>query len=462
LNLRLSLLSFCSVLLFLASCREDTIISGSVTPSIDNIHTFGIGPAFGNDTISLETKTVYDDSIVTSASIAGLPIYHVLGYVNQDPYSGNTAGSVYLQVIPPVSSGFKLNDDPDSGFLVLPYANFTWGDTTVQSVQKYKVYAISEPFSKDSVYFTFSSKSVNTEVIGSGTFVIGQSTGHVADSVTVGNKRVSPHLRIELTKSFLHRLKTFLDGKQDSSYTAYLNAFPGFYIVPDSFGVSGRAMPYFRMDAASSDPYSVAGMILHKHADTTIYSFPFNANYTGHFNRVTRNYAQPEGRKLFNSTTANGMVMIQNQPGAAIDLVIPNISGLPKNVIINKCELVITKVFTDGDNLFIHPARIYPQGVDESGARYALLDRLPLSTGEGLNFIDGTPRTTIIGGNTVTRYSINFPRELQRAIVQGKSKLHLRIGGTQSFPGAYRLVAGGRSYSDPQYRMALNVVYSKQ
>src|SRR5690606_39293688 len=74
------------------------------------------------------TKTVRTDSFVTSNSINGVPVYHALGTVN-DPFSGKTNAGFYFQIIPP-SLGYGFPQTPDSVVLVLPYAGFTWGDTT--------------------------------------------------------------------------------------------------------------------------------------------------------------------------------------------------------------------------------------------------------------------------------------------------------------------------------------------
>ena len=434
-----------------SSCKEDTIISASVTPAIDNIHTFTM------DLDSLVTSTVYDDSALTSLNTT--PAFAPLGWLNGDVYSGNTAASLYMQVIPPAAL-LSLADDPDSGFIILPYGGFTWGDTTNPSVQTYRAYAINESFSKDSLYYSFFKKSTDQTVIGSGALNITGHAGAQVDSVSVKNVKVTPHLRIELTHSFLHYLRSVLNGSTDSTFASFVTAFPGFYIVPDSSS-NQRSLPYFRLDPIASGLYSQASMVLYKHADTVTYSFPLNPAYAAHFTRITRNYASPLAQQLFNPLPADAgtKLLLQNAPGASIDVRIPSLSKIPKNVIINKCELVITDLAdAPGDVPYSRPPRILPVGVDSTGTRYTILDRFPTTTTEALDFIDGSPRTE----GAYTRYHINFPRELQRAIVQGKSTLHLRIGGTATYPAAYRLLAGGGRHSDPQYRMALHIVYSKQ
>ena len=438
-----------------SSCREDTIISASVTPSIDNVHTFG-------DTVGIISTSVYDDSALTSLNTT--PGNSPIGWLNGDVYSGNTAGSLYMQVVPS-SSGYKLTDDPDSGYIILPYSNFSWGDTTSSHTQGYHAFAIKDTtFSKDSLYYSFAKKDTDPMEISSGTNYF-TFRGAMADSVRVNGTNVTPHLRIKLTTAFLQRLRQIMNGSTDSTYAAFTAALPGIYIVPDS-SVSQTSMPYFRVDPVSaSDPYGQAGIVLYKHhsaTDSGIATLTVNPTYAAHFTHINRTYTTQAVRDLFNPASTASMVLLQNAPGAAIDVKIPGVKLLPKNVIINKCELVITQVPLPGDNMYTHPPRILPVGIDANGARYTILDRYPTTSTAPLDFIDGNAKDEVVGGEAVTHYFVNFPRELQRAIVQNKDTLHLRIGGSATYPAAYRLAAGSSKNPTALYRMKLNIVYSKQ
>ena len=88
---------------FLSSCKEDAIIKTNLTPTVDNIHIFGIGPDFDNgvnDTITIRTHTAFEDTVLTSTRLNGFPIFHALGSV-LDPYAGKTSASIYMQVAQP-------------------------------------------------------------------------------------------------------------------------------------------------------------------------------------------------------------------------------------------------------------------------------------------------------------------------------------------------------------------------
>ena len=157
-------------------------------------------------------------------------------------------------------------------------------------------------------------------------------------------------------------------------------------------------------------------------------------------------------------------MVLQNEPGLVADLKFPFIKYLPKTPI-NKAELIITEYSFMGDNkdIFFHPSRVYPVGVNDTGKTYNILDRYPLTYSSPLVFMDGNIRTMQLGSTTVNQYILNIPREVQSAIVLQKDTLHLRISGAANYPGAYRLItAGGKSFSNSLMSVKLNIVYSKQ
>lgn len=449
------MLAFVAIAIGFSSCREDIIIQTNLTPGADNIGTvmMDLPDSF------YSAHTIYDDSIVTSGA-SGYGIYHALGWMNGDPYAGNTNARIYLQIVPS-STGFTYatNDVPDSAVLVLPYGGFTWGDTLVRTDQQINVYELNDTMSLSSRYYAFSRKPRKGTIIGTATLSTGRSgTGVISDSVTVRGVKVAPHLRVSLTRSFLddfnNRLKTNVD-----SFAGFLRSFNGFYLETADTNISGRAMPYFLMNG-TTPKYGQAGMLVYTHntgtgADSTVYSFPFNSTYTAHFNQISRTYTGV-GQAPF--TAGSDLLMVQNQPGAAIDMTIKNLRNLPipKDAVIVKASIVFTEIPATLSTTYVHPPRIYPVGVDANGVKYGTLDRYPLTTNDGLNFIDGTPRIT----GTLTTFTVNIPREFQQSIIQQKSELHLRINGTQDYPAAFRVLLGNKNNAD--YKFALKIIYSKQ
>lgn len=465
----LSALALLAVLFTLNSCKEDAIIKSSLTPAVDNIHTFGIGRDFhnGTDTITIKTKTGYEDSLVTSGRNTGFPIFHALGWV-KDPFAGTTTGGIYFEPLP-TYVGLTLPTNCigiDSVVLVLPYAGFRWGDTTIQSSVKVNVFTSLDTVALDSNYYNYSGIATTGAVLGSATIRTGPlGTGGIEDSVMIGGINRAPHLRIRLDTTKFNGSLVNSIIVSDSFFTSFRNQFRGFFIVPDTSGSPAAALPYFRLNG-TSDIYGAAAVLIYANVGSstdTVIQLPYQESAAGHFNRITRNYSTA-AKALFTATDTNAsVVMMQNSPGAIVDLFLPYIQKLPKNVIINKAELILTAVDdpTGSAAKYFGPARLFPGGMNATGGRYTIADRYPI-TDNTLNFIDGTPQQIMVGSKTITQYHINLPEEIQKTIVQGVNGIHLRIGGTANFPAAYRVLLGGSGNPDSLYRPYINIIYSKQ
>ena len=157
----------------LLSCNEDTILNADIVPVGDTVNSIIIP-----DTLTIFTKTVLDDSAVTGDSlyVSGLTVNHALGILSTDIYSGKTKAGIYFQVVQP-SLNFNFPVAPDSAVLVLPYAGFTWGDTTsaFQS-QTFNVHEITGDFPKNKIYINRSEVAYDPTVIGTATIASYQST----------------------------------------------------------------------------------------------------------------------------------------------------------------------------------------------------------------------------------------------------------------------------------------------
>lgn len=454
---------FTGVALVQTGCKEDTIIKANVAPNGDNIEVNEV-----SDALPIISKTFYDDSVVTSLSLNNIRVIHGAGTV-VDPFFGRSNASFYMQVIPPTgsfnfsSSGYTL----DSAVIILPYSGFTWGDTTnPNSTQRFRVYELTEKIYRDSIYYSKDVKSVNSSVPLSDFITV--NLKNLKDSVKLpGIDTVSPHMRLKLTNDFVTRIKNDAGGVNFSDNEKFLDYLKGIYIEPET-NQNGRAIPYFFLDGSTDYTRASIAFYFREDSDpnkTKTVFFNFTKTDCAHYNHITRNYTGTQAKTYFDllnsaPNTADDLVLLQNEPGAAIDLRIQKLQSLPKEVI-NKAQLIFYKVKTNEDDVFTEPNQIYPVGVNIDGTTYTIRDREPVSSPTPLALIDGKKRTLTIGSTSVSAYIINIPREVQKAITEGKDELHLRINGTQTYPGAYRLVAGGRNYNDVNYRIKFNVTYSK-
>lgn len=459
-----SVAAFCIAgisLLGLNSCKEDTILDANIVPVGDTANIIVL-----DDTLTILSRTVLDDSFATSLSVSGIPIYHAVGRLTSDiNYSGDINASMYLQVIPP-STGFKFPKAPDSAILILPYAGFTWGDTTVNTQQTLRVYEVTDPLSKDSVYYNFTDKGVDrsTEL---GNAMISYNT--IKDSIMVDGVERFPHVRIKLSDAFLKNIKDEeTNGTALNAASDFVNFFKGIYVESDA--AAGNALYYFMLNGSTDfTRANIQFFYTDKTAnnvDTVRYSsFYFDQTVAAHYNKIQRNLAGTfTGSKINSPNNSDSIFILQNEPGAALDIRLPFVKHLPKLPIL-KAELVITqyKGLMDNEDKFWEPERLFPVGVYTGGGTYTIQDRFPVSSVEPLVFMDGRRRDVTINGMTVSQYVINIPRELQKAIVEQRDTLHLRINGATQYPGAYRLIGGGRDMSGPNspFRIKLNVIYSK-
>lgn len=444
-----------SAALSMSACKEDTIIRSDAVPDVDNINTFQLP-----DTATLITRTVFDDSIITGyKNIA--TYYHALGSLNTDPFFGKTHGAIYFQVIPPSTSFTFQGTNPqiDSVVMVLPYSGFTWGDTTNASpVQKVRVFPIAEQMQYDTSYYSKQRVSVDrSKLLGTQNMY----PRGLRDSVNIWGTNYNGHLRIPMdTAQLMPLLRKGIDSSADNP--KFLANFYGFYVEPDTT-IIASSLPYFLLSNGAGI-YDRAGIVIYYHnnsADSLTTAFALSTTLCAHYNFIKRDYSGTPAFTLMSpAAPANpNVLLIQNEPGAAIDVRIPLQNLLPDGTAVNKAQLIFTEIDTALASTYFSPGRIFPVGVKDDATTYSIADRYPLDSNDPINFIDGTRKSVTIGSVVFNQYTINFPRELQQAVKGGKNELHLRINGTQTFPAAYRLIARGRPAGDR--KLKLNIIYSK-
>jgi hypothetical protein len=446
-----------------SACKENTIIPTSAVPAVDNIH------VFGTDTLSLLTKSVRnEDSFATSVYASGYNVVMGGGAINSDPFFGKTYARFYFQVrYPQVNYIFdQTKYQADSMVLVVPYSGFSWGDTSLAAgTQTFTAYRVTGEFSRDSIYYSNSpDRTIDPSPLGSVTMNLSDLVRSKYDSTLVLGVRRSPHIRIPMPSSLMTEIITASGGDSYKDVLSFMTFLKGFYINCDQN--AGNCIPYFRLNG--TDNYSTACIQLYYHTrnsgggvtDTLMTVYPFEGGVTGFYNKISHDYSgTPAASYLSSTAKSDDITLVQNQPGAATEIVIPHVKSMPRAVI-NKAELVLSQVGSPWDAVFWAPDRIYIYGVDKDGHQYTIKDRYPV-TDQALAFINGNARTTTVGGMVIRQYVLNIPRELERAIAEQRDELRLRINGASSYPGAFRTVVAGSNYSMPQYRAKLNIIYTK-
>ncbi len=435
-------------------CKEDTILKAGIAPASDNIFSNAIG-----DTLTIYATTVFDDSTATGFTPTSGIIYHGVGTSN-DAFFGRSNFGIYMQLLP-TASNLSLPTTPDSAVLILPYSGFSWGDTSNKNaIEEFEVYRLTEDISKDTAYYSKQYKNVDWSNPLSESNSI--NLYNLKDSVMVNGTNKAPHMRIKLKTAFMNELLTI--AKNANNNSEFVTAMKGIYVVAkDTNNNTIKTIPYISL--TGSTDYTRAGIAFYykENGGVSTNFLNFSSTDCAHFNRITRNYNGYPAYPFITKTTgqlSDSIILLQNEPGAAIDIRIPYLKYLPK-AIINKAQLVITKVSVAGDpdgDKMTEPTRMFPVGIDKTGKAYSILDREPSDDTAPIDFIDGVKRTLTVNGITITQWYINIPREVQKTIINNSDELHLRINGTITYPGAYRLIAGGKHSA---YKIRLNITYSQ-
>lgn len=466
------------MMLFLHSCKEDTIVKAGIAPGNDQVGLITVPDNF----FDIITKTAFNDSLNTSDNISGVRVIHGIGTV-VDPYFGKTNEGIYFQVLPPTNNFIFTSKQytMDSACVVVPFTGFSWGDTLNPATQKFSLYELTEPITVDSDYYSFQTKSVDRANPLSKDVVVDVEQLRKAaravtssDSMYINGQRVPSHIRFPLDvndpNGFVKRFENDVVNNPSifNSASSFVQSYRGFYIEPDT-NQTANTLPYFFLDGTVN--YGRAALVFYYHENDdptevkTAY-FSFDRDDCAHYNWISRNYNGTPAKTIIDNyentkDQSDPIIIMQNDPGPVLDIRIRKIKDLPISIV-NKAEIVITKVSTGNiyaDSTFTSPIRLDPYGVNDDGTLYEIEDRNYASLSTAIEFIGGTQRSITVNGVTITQYIFNIPREVQKAIKDKREELHLRIIGAKGFPGAYRFVAGGRTHGT--YNVEFNVVYSK-
>lgn len=470
-NHRFSLLALVALLVLTIAgtgCKEGSIIDAKISPSDTALGVY-------STELGCITRTYYDDTAVTGLFISGLPVYQGAGHIT-DPFFGTMTGYTAFQVIPDNPSIAVYNNATiDSAFLVLPYAGYTYGDTTDNSLtQTYQAFFLDEDIAAGTPYYSYTTKKIDEATPLSNPYTV--KVNDLSDSVTIKGKNYAPALRMPLNLGgLLARLNPALQAATDNPNTpnsAFNTFFKGLVVRPVGTTPT-KAYPFFRLNGSNSSNAARITVYYHTNgstSDTAVQQYFFNGEACGFYNNVSKSYATSPVNALITSTQpGDSIIAIQNQPGACLDVKITGIMSLPKGVI-NKAQLQLAMLPAYNELNYDPLSRLYPRKVANgvyptgiaAGAVVEVNDRYPLTSLSPITQImDGQLYTLKRDNQDVRVYSIGLPREIMGCIAAGQDTLHLRITGTQDYIGAYRAILGGGNHPNSLYKAKLFVVYSK-
>ena len=413
LPLAFTALIFFSFLSWQCTKIDTTNLGSGLIPVVDNVNTF--------DTIINVVANNFDSIPFGKGCVTIYPTDdHVLGYIGNDPYFGTTKATIYTELKPP-RYPFYFQATPadrtlDSVVLVLSYKR-TYGDSTIpQRVNVHEIYTTFNPDSSSCSSYRF-----NLNVLGSATYI----PQALRDSVKAFRDTSKNQLRIKLNNSFAQSLLARDTIRTDSLFKDFLK---GFAIVPDN---SGNALTYYSLTDVNT---KLAVYYKYKRtnlADTSVVNYfkLYNGDHSA--NKIEGNRTASEIAQNTNHPAAgDNFIYIQSSPGSYAELKIPGLTGL-SNRIVHKAELIMDQVYSPLQlNPYFTPPSFLFLDIKDTGTNY-----LPIPC--DFNVSGGAPDFSTFGGykttakdasgNTISRYTFNISRYVQKVITNGRKNSTLRL-----------------------------------
>ena len=449
-------------IVFISSCKENTILPPDLVPPIDNINTFQ------DTSLTVITNNVYQDSVLTGGLNGTIRIsnsssyYHPLGVISDINFGKMVAG-FHTEVLPPNNLfNYKgTNVQVDSIILAIPYRS-SFGDTINAVSQTFNVYRSLQSFSRDSAQFE-TTKDVYDPFDVLASQVVNFNT-FKTDSPSVGTGKLIPQLRFKLAPKFKDSLQKQIDSGANGAMATnatYNQWWKGFYVAPADSS-TGNTIGYF-------NTYGTRMYIYYRYTntsgtqDTTNSIFGFDANNSNRFCHITRNYVGSNAYSyLINNNPAGDSVLyLQSEPGIAALLRFPNLLTIG-NHIVNKAELTFncvepTNLMSDTLKAGLIP-RLQVFQVDANGADKIVSDYATFGT----NFVDGRRYQVSFLGMTYIQYRFALTETFQKAISQKNTTFSLKIMGLNAgTPGAFQSKLIGSSSTITSMKPRLNLIYTK-
>ncbi|MFL5773546.1 MAG: DUF4270 family protein [Flavisolibacter sp.] len=478
---------YCCCFLHNFSCKkinEATTLGSSLIPAVDNVSTFEV--SFD----ALTKNSLYTDS---SKLLYGEPI--ALGHFT-DPEFGTTQADGYFRINSSAYGTYPFLIDKtkpnyldslqiDSVVLSLAYAG-NYGDTN--SRQTVRVFEIDQnsTFTDTANYgFYGPAPTTNNGVeLGSKSFVIKDlkdSVGFIRkrDTLKFGNV-----LRIPLKNSphFIKRIASF-DTTNTSNGGFYSDSIFKILVKglavksddPPSAGQGGLA--YFNL----ADPNNTKLTVYFRAwkngiRDTTQFDFYHNTN--GQANIIKRT---PSGN--YASYLSNGLgdkIYLQSTTGSYVSIKVKELDTF-SNKVIHRAELVASQITSPFEDVFAPPDRMMLDHINRTH------DTAFLFENDLTPSLDGSLAYNVFGGTYQSdrTYRFNITRYVQGIVTRKEPNDSMRLYAplrtllfakniiTAGTPhGSYiavpvlrrvadgRVVLGGGSYSIPDMRLRLRIIYS--
>lgn len=422
---------FCWCLFLIQGCKDPMIEDSNLLTSEDDLN-------LAKDTLSLKAFSMYEEPLKSSGVITG-----VLGNID-DPNFGKSYASLYSQFLL-TSNNVYFGENPqlDSVVLMVKYSGvYSKFDKPVDV----SVFELAESMNDTTTYKTNQSFQVQVPAIGQLT----NFTPNLVDSVQTNRGKYPPLLRIRLTDDFGNKILHADTSTVLNDNASFLNYFKGFYLTTSSAS-SGNGLLYLDLQSTLSQIviyYSNgSGSNI---VDSLSYRFPFSGARVNHFDNV---YTGTPLSTSISSPNPNGEEKMYLQAGVGTKgkIFIKDLDSLPKNIAINKAELILTQAA--GDTTYTAPLVLNLYRINDAGLAVKLED-------DGLSGFGGVRTEEVVDGVTVNRYRFNMKRYFQRLIQGLYPNQGFYVETISPTINSERVVLANSS-TDKKYQMQLVVTYTK-
>lgn len=420
------MVTICWCLFYLAGCKEPIINDSDLLTNDDDL-------SLAKDTLSIRAFSLFEQPLASNGVSVG-----VLGNFD-DPNFGKTSAGFYGQCrLSANNVTFGSGAQLDSAFLTFAY-NGKYGkfDQPVNLV----VYELSQSLVDSLPYKTNEAFAVNIPPIGQ----LNNFLPNFDDTINIYGLSYPAHLRIPLTSSFSNKI-LLSDSLNLVNNTAFLNLFKGFYVTTTSTP-QGNGLLYLTL----SSPLSKITLYYHNNDfDSLSYDIPVSGVRINHFDNT---YTSTPVFTSVNNPNPNGETKMYVQGGAGVKgkLIIPELDSLPKDIVVNKAELILSQ--TAQDTAYALPLLLDLYRIDDAGEAQVLED-------DGLTHFGGVKVTELVDGVNVNRYRFNIKKYFQKLVNGTYSNNGFYVQALGANSNSERVVISN-SNSDEKYRITLVVTYTK-
>lgn len=422
---------FCWCLFLIQGCKDPMIEDSNLLTSEDDLN-------LAKDTLLIKAFSQYEVPLRSSGVSTG-----VLGSID-DPNFGKTYAGVYSQFLL-TSNNLYFGENPqlDSVVLMVRYSG-KYGNFNLPV--DVSVYELAQSINDTTVYRTNDAFQVQVPAIGQ----LNGLVPNITDSIQTNRGKYPAHLRIRLNDDFGRKILEADTTAVLSSNSAFLSYFKGFYLTTNS-STTSNGLVYLDMQSAISQ------LIIYyrngtgsNEVDSLSYRFPFTGVRVNHFDNV---YTGSPVSTSISSPNPNGEEKVYLQAGVGTKgrLYIKDLDSLPKNIAINKAELILSQ--SAGDTAYLAPLLLNLYRVDDAGQAVKLDD-------DGLNGFGGVRTAETVNGVTINRYRFNVKRYMQKLLQGVYPNKGFYVEPIAPNTNSERVVLSNLS-TDSNYQIKLVVTYTK-